>query len=57
MSDNKTHIYHERVEAIRKAILEACVEHDVTKEQLLSDLLLLEDLQEHDLNRDQKPLD
>ncbi len=57
MSENKTHIYHERVEAIRKVILEACVEHDVTKEQLLSDLLLLEDLQEHDLNRDHKPLD
>lgn len=57
MTESKHHIYHERVEAIRKSILEACADHDVTKEQLLADLLLLEELQEHDLERQHKPLD
>ena len=47
MTDNQQHIYSERVEAIRQAILEACADHDVTREQLLKDLLLWEEIEEH----------
>jgi hypothetical protein len=47
MTDKKQHIYSERVEAIRQAILEACADHDVTRQQLLKDLLLWEEVEEH----------
>lgn len=57
MSAEKHHIYHERIEAIRRAILEACTDHDVTREQVLADLLLLEELGEHDLQAKHQPLD
>jgi uncharacterized 2Fe-2S/4Fe-4S cluster protein (DUF4445 family) len=53
MTDNRQHIYSERVEAIRQAILEACADHDVTREQLLKDLLRWEEIEEH-LNRTTK---
>jgi hypothetical protein len=53
MTDKKQHIYSERVEAIRQAILEACADHDVTRQQLLKDLLLWEEVEEH-LNRTTK---
>jgi hypothetical protein len=57
MSEQKQHIYHSRIETIRQAILEACTEHDVTREQLLADLLLIEEVEEHDLERQHKQLD
>ncbi|MCH1448722.1 MAG: hypothetical protein L7U49_00930 [Litoricolaceae bacterium] len=47
MADEKQNIYSERVEAIRQAILEACADHDVTRQQLLKDLLLWEEVEEH----------
>jgi hypothetical protein len=47
MSDNKDHIYSEQIEAIRKAILEACANHDVSRQQILQDLLLWEEIEEH----------
>ena len=47
MTDSQQHIYSERVEAIRQAILETCADHDVTREQLLKDLLLWEEIEEH----------
>ena len=57
MSEQKQHIYHSRIETIRQAILEACTEHDVTREQLLADLLLIEEAEEHDLERKHKQRD
>jgi len=53
MTDNQQHIYSERVEAIRQAILEAFAYHDVTREQFLKDLLLWEEIEEY-LNRTTK---
>ena len=53
MTDNRQHIYSERVETIRQAILEACADHDVTREQLLKDLLRWGEIEEH-LNRTTK---
>ena len=53
MTDNQQHIYSERIEAIRQAILEAFADHDVTREQLLKDLLRWEEIEEH-LNRTTK---
>ena len=47
MTDNQQHIYSERVEAIRQAILEAFADHDVTREQFLKDLLLWEEIEEY----------
>ena len=47
MSDNKNHIYSEQIEAIRQAILEACADHDVSRQQILKDLLLWEEIEEH----------
>lgn len=57
MSEEKKHIYHSRIEAIHQAILEACAEHDVSRERLLADLLIIEELEEHDLDRKHQPLD
>lgn len=57
MSETKKHIYHSRIEAIHQAILEACAEHDVSRERLLADLLIIEELEEHDLDRKHQPLD
>ncbi|NBR75058.1 MAG: hypothetical protein EBT74_03925, partial [Gammaproteobacteria bacterium] len=53
MTDNQQHIYSERVEAIRQAILEAFADYDVTREQFLKDLLLWEEIEEY-LNRTTK---
>ena len=53
MTDNQQHIYSERVEAIRQAILEAFADHGVTREQFLKDLLLWEEIEEY-LNRTTK---
>jgi hypothetical protein len=47
MSDNKNHIYSEQAESIRKAILKACADHDVSHQQILEDLLLWEEIEEH----------
>ena len=47
MSDNKNHIYSEQIESFRQAILEACADHDVSRQQILADLLLWEEIQEH----------
>ena len=47
MSDNKNHIYSEQIEAIRQAILEACADHDVSRQQILKDLLLWEEIEEY----------
>ncbi len=47
MSDNKNHIYSEQIESIRQAILEACADHDVSRQQILEDLLLWEEIEEH----------
>jgi hypothetical protein len=47
MTDHKNHIYSDQIEAIRKAILEACADHDVSRQQLLKDLLLWEEVEEH----------
>ena len=52
-TDNQQHIYSERIEAIRQAILEAFADHDVTREQFLKDLLLWEEIEEY-LNRTTK---
>jgi len=53
ITDNQQHIYSERVEAIRQAILEAFADHDVTREQFLKDLLLWEEIEEY-LNKTTK---
>lgn len=54
MSDNKNHIYSEQIESIRQAILEACADHDVSRQQILEDLLLWEEIEEH-LKDSKKP--
>ena len=47
MSDNKNHIYSEQIESIRQAILEAFADHDVSRQQILPELLLWEEIEEH----------